>query len=133
MWVQHENGIWPDSQNFIAMLKDLDMPKVVTLHTLHFQSTEMPSGLRRYQYDLLRTLLPRVEAITGFSRGVYSAVTSALPEHRDKVSIIKHGIHSYPEVRRLSRRCTMLSCYLLLSRKKRLLQPSLSPGDSLFI
>ena len=104
LWFQHEFGIWPGSIQFIAMLKNLDIPKVVTFHTIHFQSPETPTGLRRDQYDLLRTLLPYVEAITVFSRGVYHAVTSAFPEHRDKVYVMKHGIHSYPEISRLSRK-----------------------------
>ena len=104
LWFQHENGIWSDSRNFVALLKDLDMRKVVTFHTLHFQSPETPTGLRRDQYNLLRTLLLYVEAITVFSRGVYHAVTSAFPEHRDKVYVMKHGIHSYPEISRLSRK-----------------------------
>lgn len=104
LWFQHENGIWPSSIQFIAMLKNLNIPKVVTFHTLHFQSSETPTGLRRNQYDLLRILLPYVEAITVFSRGVYHAVTSAFPEHRDKVHVIKHGISSYPEISHLSRK-----------------------------
>jgi len=104
LWFQHENGIWPGSIQFTAMLKNLNVPKVVTFHTLHFQSFETPTGLRRNQYDLLKVLLPYVEAITVFSRGVYHAVTSAFPEHRDKVYIMKHGINPYPEISRLSRK-----------------------------
>ena len=103
LWFQHEFGIWPDSTQFIAMLKGLDIPKVVTFHTLHFQSTETSTGLRSEQYDFLLMLLRHVDAITVFSRGVYHAVTSAFPEYRQKVHIIKHGIHSYPEISRLSR------------------------------
>lgn len=104
LWFQHENGIWPGSMQFIAMLKNLNTPKVVTFHTLHFQSSETPTGLRRNQHDLLRILLPYVEAITVFSRGVYHAVTSAFPEHRDKVYVMKHGINPYPKISRLSRK-----------------------------
>ncbi len=77
LWFQHEFAIWEDSRKFVAMLRDLDMPKVVTFHSLHFQSSESPSRLRKCQYNLLRALLPHVEAITVFSYGVYSAVTLA--------------------------------------------------------
>jgi len=104
LWFQHEFGIWPDSIQFVEMLQDLKIPRVVTFHTLHFQSTETGSGLRQEQYDFLRILLPIVDAITVFSRGVYYAVTSAFPEYRQKVHVIKHGIHCYPAVSRLSRR-----------------------------
>ena len=104
LWFQHEYGIWPDDQRFVTMLTCLAIPKVVTFHTLHFQSSETPSRLRKNQYDLLQLLLPQVDAITVFSNGVYRAVTTAFPEHRRKVHVIKHGIHSYPEVSRLSRK-----------------------------
>lgn len=104
LWFQHEFGIWPGNMKFVAMLKNLNIPKVVTFHTLHFQSTETSTGLCREQYDLLQILLPYVEAITVFSRGVYHAVTSAFPEYREKVYIVKHGVHSYPEISRLSRK-----------------------------
>jgi len=104
LWFQHEFGIWPGNIRFVAMLKNLDIPRVVTFHTLHFQSKETPYGLRREQYDLLRILLPYVDAITVFSRRVYHAVISAFPESREKVHTVKHGIHSYPEISRLSRK-----------------------------
>lgn len=45
-----------------------------------------------------------VDAITVFSRGVYGAVISAFPQYSQKVHLIKHGIHSYPEISRLSRK-----------------------------
>jgi len=104
LWFQHENGIWPGNIQFTAMLKNLNIPKVVTFHTLHFQSPETPTGLRRNQYDLLKVLLPYVEAITVFSHGVYQAIASAFPEHHDKVYVLKHGIKPYPELSRLSRK-----------------------------
>ncbi|MFC2027100.1 hypothetical protein ACFLU3_00275 [Chloroflexota bacterium] len=103
LWFQHETAIWHDTDKFVTMLKHLEKPKVVTFHTLHFQSHETPSGLRKYQYELFRDLFPYVEAITVFSQGVYDAVTSAFPEHFSKVLLIKHGIHLYPEVACLSR------------------------------
>jgi hypothetical protein len=104
VWFQHEFGIWPHNTQFAAMLKGLNVPTVVTFHTLHFQSTETRYGLRREQYEFLSILLPYVDAITVFSRGVYGAVAAAFPEYIDKIHVIKHGIHRYPEVSRLTRR-----------------------------
>ena len=103
LWVQHETAIWHDTDRFVTMLKHLEIPKVVTFHTLHFQSHETPSGLQKYQHELLRDLLPHVEAITVFSQGVCDAVTTAFPEYSQKVILIKHGIHSFPEIARLTR------------------------------
>lgn len=104
LWFQHETGIWASPQMFVAMLKQLKMPKVVTLHTIHFQSDETPMGLRQSQYDLLKDMLPHVDAVTVFTYGVYRAVISAFPEHFAKIYVTKHGVHSYPEIYRLSRK-----------------------------
>ena len=103
LWFQHEFGIWPDNAKFVDMLRDLDQIKVVSLHTLHFQSSETTCGLRRQEYLFLRLLLPHTDAITVFSDGVYQAVTQAFPEHRDKVHVLRHGIHLNPIIARMSR------------------------------
>jgi len=103
LWFQHEFGIWPDNAKFVNMLRDLDQIKVVSLHTLHFQSSETTCGLRKQEYSFLRLLLPHTDAITVFSDGVYQTVTRAFPEHRDKVHVLRHGIHLYPIIARMSR------------------------------
>jgi len=104
LWIQHETGIWPNLDRFTTMLSDLNIPKVLTFHTLHFQSHETPCGLRRSQYLMLKKLLPHVDAITVFSYGVYLAVISAFPQYCSKVHIMKHGVHSYPKTKRLNRK-----------------------------
>ncbi|HEY91249.1 MAG TPA: hypothetical protein G4O07_05380 [Dehalococcoidia bacterium] len=103
IWFQHEFNIWQDSDAFVTMLERLDMPRIVTFHTLRFQSGETPFGFTREEYGLLQDLLPNVDAITVFSNGVCSAVYEAFPEYQDKVFILKHGVHWYPDVSRLSR------------------------------
>ena len=115
LWFQHEFGIWLNDQAFVTMLRGLDLPKIVTFHTLRFQSTETPTGMVKYEYDLLQALLPHVDAITVFSRGVHTAVTTAFPMYRHKVHIIRHGVHPYPAVSSLSRQeaKNALSAFLL--------------------
>ncbi len=103
VWFQHEFNIWTNSLALMATFRGLDLPKIVTFHTLHFQSAETTSGLCCREYDLLRTLLPHVDAITVFGHGVYHAVTLAFPEHRHKVHVIRHGTHQYSEANRLRR------------------------------
>jgi len=103
LWFQHENGIWPDDKRFVSMLRTLDLPKIVTFHTLHFQRPETIYGLYQNQYEMLYDLLPQVEAITVFSRGVCQAVTTAFPEYSEKVHLMRHGIHQYPEISSLTR------------------------------
>jgi glycosyltransferase involved in cell wall biosynthesis len=85
------------------MLRDLNYPKVVTLHTLHFQSDETVYGLRRQEYAFLRMLLPHVDAITVFSDGVYNAVTQAFPQYRDSVQVLRHGTHPCPKAASMTR------------------------------
>ena len=104
LWFQHEFNIWQDSDAFVTMLRELDLPRVVTFHTLRFQTGETPFGLTREEHELLRDLLPNADAVTVFSKGVHSAVTAAFPEHGHKAHVLVHGVCSYPEVARLSRR-----------------------------
>jgi hypothetical protein len=104
LWFQHEHGIWKDDNRFIQLLRDLHQPKIVTLHTLHFQSGETLSGLRKSQVAFLSGVLPYVDAITVFTQGVYHAVISAFPEYAHKVHILEHGVHSYPQAAALPRR-----------------------------
>jgi len=103
LWFQHEFGIFMDNRMFVKMLKGLDVPKIVTFHSLHFESGESKSGLRRKECKLLSMLLPYVDAITVFSRGVLSAVTTAFPQYINKVHVLRHGIHHYPKVINMSR------------------------------
>jgi len=103
LWFQHEFGIWRDNARFVNMLKGLNNTKVVTLHTLHFQSSKTPYGLRRQEHSFLHLLLPHTDAITVFSNGVYKAVTRAFPEYGGKVHVLRHGTHLYPKVASMSR------------------------------
>jgi hypothetical protein len=103
LWFEHENGIWPGDRKFVSMLRALNLPKIVTFHTLHFQNHETGYGLSRSQYEMLCDLLPNVDAITVFSRGVCRAVIAAFPEYSEKVHLIRHGIHQYPEISGLTR------------------------------
>lgn len=104
LWFQHENAIWPDDKRFVTMLNDLDLPKIVTFHTLHFNSSETPSGLRKNQYDFLKNILPHIDAITVFSNGVRDAVTSAFPQYCKKVHLLRHGVNTRSDISRLTRR-----------------------------
>lgn len=103
VWFQHEFGIWRDNARFVDMLAELPRVKVVTLHSLHFQSHETVYGLRRHEHQFLSRLLPHTDAITVFSDGVRRAVLRAFPEFREKVHLLQHGIHLFPGLATLSR------------------------------
>lgn len=120
LWFQHEFGIWRDNARFISMMRDLDMPKAVSLHTLHFQSDETSYGLREEEYSFLRSLLPHVDAITAFSDGVYEAVARAFPEYGYKVHLLRHGTHLYPEFCRMAKAEAKATIHDYLVRKSAL-------------
>jgi len=130
LWFQHEFGIWRDSQKFVTMLKGLHLLKIVTFHSLHFQSAETPSGLRKEEYELLRVLLPHIDAITVFSHGVHRAITLAFPSYRKKVHKLKHGVLLYPEATRLKQKEARekLSDFLLESDLEPVIKEKLNRG-----
>jgi len=103
LWFQHENGIWQDDRRFVNMLRELSLPTVVTFHSLHFQSAETSSGLRKAHLGLLEEVLTVVNAVTVFSQGVKRAVAAAYPELGHKVHVLRHGIHAYPDISGMSR------------------------------
>lgn len=103
LWFQHEFGVWRSNSRFASMLRDLNNAKVITLHSLHFQSSETEYGLRGQEYSLLQRLLPYTDAITVFSDGVYKAVTGAFPEYGYKVHVLRHGTHVYNKVAGMTR------------------------------
>ncbi|MFC1848261.1 hypothetical protein ACFLXV_02995 [Chloroflexota bacterium] len=98
VWFQHEFGIWKDTGAFVRTIRDLNLIKVISPHSLHFQSNETPYGLRRSEYSFLRAILQYLDGITVFSEGVCSAVSRAFPEHHKKVHILRHGAHVYPQI-----------------------------------
>jgi hypothetical protein len=124
LWFQHEFGIWRDDARFIDVLRDLNNIKVVTLHSLHFQSSETPYGLRSSEYSFLRSLLPHTDAITVFSDGVYEAVAHAFPGYSDRVHVLRHGTHLYPKLAGVSRAEAKAMVHEYLACESRLDQAS---------
>lgn len=102
LWFQHENTPWPNEWQLVEMLKCLDVPKVITFHSLHFESSETPVGLRKDEFTLLEHLLPHVEAITVFTEGARRAIAAAFPQYASRVHLLRHGVNSHPQTLRMS-------------------------------
>lgn len=100
VWIQHSFGIWrkEDSSEFVKFVSEIKGKKIITFHTIHFQSNETPYGLEKIEYKLLEKILPIVDTITVFSDGVYLAVCSAFPDFKDKVVVLRHHCKFYPSV-----------------------------------
>lgn len=100
IWFQHAFGMWGDiNDHFLGLLRQARRRGnrvVVSLHTVHFQSNETPCGLCKIEEDLLRETLPLVDALTLFTDGAYRAASGAFPEYRDRILVLRHGVHLYP-------------------------------------
>ncbi len=102
LWFMHAFGMWGDeSPSFLKLIKEAKERKkktIVSLHTLHFQSTETSCGLRENEKRLLKNILPVIDALTVFTTKAYQAVIHTFPEYTDKVVVLRHGVHLQPHV-----------------------------------
>ena len=97
VWIQHSFGVWgkENCSEFVKFVSEIKDKKIITFHTLHFQSNETPYGLQEIEYKLLESILPLVDAITVFTDGVYLAVSGAFPDYKDKVIVLRHHCRLY--------------------------------------
>lgn len=102
LWFQHSFGMWGSPSNpFYKLIREAKERKnkiVATLQALHFQSNETPYGVDAREYDLLKEVLPFIDALPVFSDGTRQAVIKAFPEYKNKVTVLRHGIQVYPEI-----------------------------------
>ena len=100
VWIQHSFGIWAKENipEFIKFVSEIKGKKIITFHTIHFQSNETAYGLEEIEYKLLENILPLVNAITVFSDGAYLAVCGAFPNFKDKIVVLRHHCKSYSPV-----------------------------------
>jgi len=126
IWFEHAFGIWgKEPLYFLKFLEDAKkrIKKVVaSFHTIHFQSSETKSGMRKKEQDLLENVLPLLDALTVFTRGAYQAIIEAFPQYQDKVVILRHGVHLYPFIEREEAKKKLLEYLIdkpnILSQKK---------------
>lgn len=102
LWFQHSFGMWGrTNSHFLTLIEEGRRrgKKVgASFHTIHFQSEETPWGMQEKEVDLLREALPLLDFITVFTRGARRAVMEAFPQYKEKVLVLRHGIHHYPKV-----------------------------------
>jgi len=115
-WFQHAFGMWgEESPAFLHLVEEAKSRKkkvIASFHTIHFESDETDSGMRRQEETLLRDALPLLDVMTVFSDGAYRAVSRAFPQYKDKVVVLRHGVHVYPQVSQLEARERLLG-YLI--------------------
>ncbi len=90
--VQHEYGIFGGKAgaHVLAMLRELRMPIVTTLHTILAE----PNPLQRTAMDELTALSERLVVMTTHAAELLRAV-HGVPDH--KIDVIPHGIPTVPE------------------------------------
>ena len=116
LWFQHAFGIWgEESPAFLHLLEEAKTRKkkvIASFHTVHFESDETESGMWSQEEELLRDALPLLDVMTVFSDGAYRAVSGAFPQYKDKVVVLRHGVHLYPQVSQQEARESLLG-YLI--------------------
>ena len=117
LWFQHAFGIWGSpSVPFIKLIREAKEKRnkiVVTLQSIHFQSIETPYGLDKREYELLREIICHIDALPVFTDGAYRAVARAFPEHRDKLTVLRHGVLTSPDMTSQGRAKKIFLTYLL--------------------
>lgn len=102
LWFQHSFGMWGRvNTHFLKLIDEAKKrgKKVgVSFHTIHFQSEETPWGMQEKEFELLKETLPILDFVTVFTRGAKKAVIDAFPDSREKVIVLRHGVHNYPKV-----------------------------------
>jgi hypothetical protein len=123
LWFQHTFGIWKNLRGFARLLRELNglkIKKIVSFHTIHFQSGQTPWGMEKREYNLLKAIFPWVDAVTVFSLGSYLAIKKAFPQHINKTHILGHGIHYFPRIIKMSKNIAKRKVYQFLIKKSNL-------------
>lgn len=102
LWFQHSFGMWgKESSALIKMIKEAKARKnrvIVSFHTIHFESKETESGMDLLEERLLNKVLPWIDLTTVFTDGAYRAVIRKFPQHKDKLVVLRHGVHIYHQM-----------------------------------
>jgi glycosyltransferase involved in cell wall biosynthesis len=102
LWFQHAFGMWGNvNTHFLRLIEEGKRrgKKVgASFHTVHFQSEETPWGMEKKEWELLRQILPLLDFMTVFTAGAHRAVAKAFPPYKERVVVLRHGVHRYPRV-----------------------------------
>jgi len=123
LWFQHTFGIWKNLRGFARLLRELSelkIKKIVSFHTIHFQRKETSWDMEKREYNLLKAIFPLVDAVTVFSRGSYLAIKRAFPQYIYKTHILRHGIHYFPRIIKMSKTAARRKIYQFLIEKSNL-------------
>ncbi len=112
---QHTFSLYKiDDERFYSLLETLKkqkIPVVLSLHTIHFQTNETPSGLGLKEADLLKKTYPFIESFIIFTDGSYRAIYKHSKKWAKKCVVIRHGVHDKDDFT-LNKAKQVLSKYL---------------------
>lgn len=144
LWFQHSFGMWGRmNTSFLKLIEEgkrRGKRVGASFHTIHFQSEETSWGMQIKEKELLEEVLPLLDFATVFTSGAKRAVMEAFPQYEEKVLVLRHGVHRYPEIRKEEARKKLFS-YLTervltsSNEKKNLytLERSLLKGEAVLI
>lgn len=93
---QHTCSLYrSDDERFCSLLGTLKrqkIPVVLSLHTVHFQTNETPSGLGFKEAELLKKTYPLIDSFIIFTDGSYRAIYKHLKKWARKCVVIRHGV-----------------------------------------
>ena len=91
--IQHEYGIWggEDGDHVVDFLRELDVPAVVTLHTVLRDPTE-------HQRAVLTEVVRLAEATVVMSRSAADLLSASYGVDPRRVHVIPHGVPDFPLV-----------------------------------
>lgn len=102
IWFEHAFGVWgKEPAAFVQLVKTAKERRkkvIASFHTIHFESYETDSGMRRIEENLMNEVLPLLDAATVFTDGAYKALNKAFPQYENKIVTLRHGVHLHPKV-----------------------------------
>jgi len=105
--IEHEFGIFGGERGkwmgdyLLHFLANLEVPAMITCHTLLGESRDDPDSNKRKQ--IFREIIPHVQKFIAISHTARSILTEQYDIPQDRIRVIYHGAHEFPETKAQAR------------------------------
>jgi len=106
--IEHEFGIFGGARGkwmgdyLLHFLANLEVPTMITCHTLLGESRDDPDSNERKQ--IFREIIPYVQKFIAISHTARRILTEQYGIHNDRIRVIYHGAHEFPETKEQARK-----------------------------